>query len=134
MRIVEERGADKLTSGKMIYRMTVFLLLAGLIYLIRGYVSVYPVRSVGLTDWQAAQVVWIILLVCLLVCAVIVILQGLQTYLKKKGSFKRTNMRQIIEAGRRRIWKHVRLLAGKPECWVILSSGELEVLLWLNYW
>ncbi|MEY9092397.1 hypothetical protein [Paenibacillus sp. RC84] len=87
MRIVEERGADKLTSGKMIYRMTVLLLLAGLIYLIRGYVSVYPVRSVGLTDWQAAQVVWIMLLVCLLVCAAIVILQGLQTYFKKKGKF-----------------------------------------------
>ncbi|WP_405080057.1 hypothetical protein ACI48J_20720 [Paenibacillus chitinolyticus] len=76
-----------MTKGKIIYRMTELLLLAGLFYLIRGYLSVYLVRSVGLTDWQAARVVWIILLVCLLVCAAIVILQELQTYLKKRGMF-----------------------------------------------
>ncbi|MFD7522788.1 hypothetical protein [Paenibacillus chitinolyticus] len=76
-----------MTRGKIIYRMTELLLLAGLLYLVRVYMSVYLVRSVGLSDWQAAQVVWIILLVCLLVCAAICILQGLQTYLKKRGMF-----------------------------------------------
>ncbi|WP_256123868.1 hypothetical protein [Paenibacillus chitinolyticus] len=76
-----------MTRGKIIYRMTELLLLAGLFYLVRVYMSVYLVRSVGLSDWQAAQVIWVMLLVCLLVCAAIVILQGLQTYLKKRGEF-----------------------------------------------
>ncbi|SEF95766.1 hypothetical protein [Paenibacillus sp. UNC499MF] len=76
-----------MSGGKWLYRVVELLLMAGLLYLVRVYMSVYLVRSVGLSDWQAAQVVWIILIVCVLVCAAIGILQGLQTYLKKRGKF-----------------------------------------------
>ncbi|MFS0837207.1 hypothetical protein [Paenibacillus sp. 1P03SA] len=76
-----------MSGGKWLYRAVELLFMAGVIYLVRVYISVYLVRSVGLSDWQAAQVVWIILIVCVLVCAAIGILQGLQTYLKKRGKF-----------------------------------------------
>lgn len=76
-----------MSGGKWLYRTVEFIFMAGLLYLVRVYMGDYLVRSLGLTDWQAAQVVWIMLIACVLVCAAIAMLQGLQTYLKKRGKF-----------------------------------------------